>query len=96
MELCGKCPSVWFIRPLAGMTKGVSEPIRHVLLLYGQLSRQFDCSAYDRSVSDMFYIPVVIFHSQEFAGSSMEMHPLLYRRGLFLTSQSENLHQNIT
>lgn len=68
----GKCQAVWFIWPFGNMTKDISlKCIMGILLLYGLLNSQFDCSAYDRSVICMFYILVVIFHSQEFAGSSM-------------------------
>lgn len=57
--------------------------------LCGLLSSQFHCSAYDKSVVYMFYILVVIFHSQEFAGSTMEMQPLLYCQGLSVSHKSQ-------
>lgn len=61
--------NVWLF---GSMTKGLSlKCIVHALLPYGLLGSQLDGSAYDKSMACMFYILVVVFHPQEFAGSSM-------------------------
>ena len=71
-NLYGKCQAVWFLWLYGSMTKDLPlKGIMHIVLLYGLLNSPFDCSAYAKSMACMFYILVVSFHSQEFAGSSM-------------------------
>ena len=71
-NLYGKYQAIWFFWLFGSMTKDLSlKCIVPTSLLYGLLNSQLDCSAYDKSMACMFYILVVIFRSQEFAGSSM-------------------------
>lgn len=94
----GKCQAVWFIWPFGGMTKDLSlKCIMYILLLYGFLSSPFDCSAYDRSGSACFIFLWWFFILRNLLEAVCKCSLLCIAKVcLFLTSQSENLHQNIT